>query len=668
MDLDGNPVLAVTIPEFTRVKDKNEDEVYFVIHVSFGTHQRWVVHRSYKQFSAFNTKCEKRFGSEAVPYFTGSIPFNYRSPENSEKRRGKLEEYLVNVLKQWPAWRPTKGLVVKMPHPDGVPDQAAKVHVFLLEFLEIDKNAVVVDRGAEYEEQLKRKQEQEAAAAAETAEEVRQRKVQAGEMSEVQAYQERLRAEGLLSEAPPAADQAVAADSKGATPGKKEPKKSKKKAAAAAAAAAKAAEADVDVVSDDDGFDIVVERDNNKTKSDLRKFTSHARVRCREYRVVANSHIEYGFQIAICGATWTVPKRYSAVEEFHKAVVKIYGEAQTDVLPDWSQAFATKWEKMDEDVAKKRQSFFTRYFEKLVSIVDRWRPMNKKLAILKPIELNKKNALSLRDNTRSQSRSSFLGDTSDTEAALTALAQGSEDELSITVDVNALIYEFFGFEERLSEFDADKAAEVQKEKEAALPQTLRVDLEKERQIEAARVRANNFQKRQKERPGMLRDVEVEDFARMLGSCDDDSEALRLAIAFVTDGYYTSVARPVNLLRLEERVKEGDDGDASPGLASSSSMHDLESAGARREAEKRVGPAPTPCCITSKALARLVRPVEFDDTKAHIIKALARVLSDDVHLAEALDELVYEWDAVEEEVRANLSKPDVPIQVGAALDY
>ena len=677
MDLEGKQVLRVTIPEFERVKNKEQDEVYFLLHVTFGTHQRWITRRSYKEFAAFNTKCEQKFGSDAVPYFTGSIPFNYRSAENSEKRRFKLEEYVIAVLLKWPEWRPTQGLVVKMPHPDGLPDNRAKVHLFLLKFLEVDINAVVVDRGEEYELELKRKKEAEEAAAAENAEEARQRKVQAGEMSEVQAYQERLKAEGLLAAAPAdedadvkrKADEAAAAANKKKAGGGTAAAKSKaaKEKKEKKAKAGKPAEADVDVFSDSDGFDVIVERDNTKTKSDLRKFTSHARVRCRDYRLIPNSHIEYNFQIAICGATWTLSKRYSDVEKFHEAVVKVYGEAQTDVLPDFSEAFAPKWAKMDEDVAVKRQAFFTRYFEKLVGIIDRWRPMNKKLEILKPIELNKTSALSLADNSSQRSRNSFMGDTSGaTEAALNALAQ--DDELHVVVDVNALIYEYFGFEERLKDFDADKAAEVQKEKEAALPQTLRVDLERERAVEAAKIRAANFQKRQKERPGMLRDEEVEDFARVLGSFDDDSEALRLVISFVTDGYYTAVPRAVNLMKLAEAKSAGSDFAAagSPLLGASQSISDFDSLALRKEAEKKIGTAPVPCCITSRGLADLIKPVAFDDTKANIIKAMARVLSDDVHLSEALDGLMYDWEEVEQEVVAALSKPDVP--VSTALEY
>jgi hypothetical protein len=632
MTSESKSLLSIQIPNFT----SDDKDVFYHIHVRWGELQQWIVTKTYDEFTIFNDKIESRYGSENTPHFTGRFAaemfpikiFGSKSSEkNSEKRRPKLEEYFNEVLHKWQSWTPRD--IMLMPHPDGLSGKV-KMHSYVIEFLEFAQHAYAVDRGEQFEEALRKEREAAAVAAADTAEEQRQKRVEKGEMTETEAHQERLRQEGLLEAPNPSPKQAAAA---AAVP-KKAPKK-------------KVVELDDDIIVEtsvgDDGFEIVeMAIDKKDVRKKLRKFTANVGITCREYRVVPNSHIDYVFQISLCGTSWTEAKRYSEIEALHKKLKKAYSEQDMGSVPNFDEAFANVWDKMDEKVARTRQQFFTSYFTALTQKLDHWLSAGN---ALQSIQIRKRG---LTSNQLLQ-----FDDTDESSGALSP-------EMMVTVDVNAFLYEFFNFKTHEKDLDAAHAEREQKVKQLLLSPSIQRDLERDRITQGLKTKADNFARRQKELPGILRDEEVEDFAKILVRYDDDREAIQLIQNFINTGYYLDVPRASNLmaLNLAKAKQSGGSNGSGDGLVRETSASTFRSLSAMQSA---IGSADTPCSITSRGLARLVETIPFDDTRTQIIKLAARVLSDDVHIAEVLGTVLYEWDALENELRELLMVPDNPLE-------
>lgn len=663
MDTSGRNLLAVTCTSYTI----NKVDIVYHFNVNFGTRQSWTVNKTYDDFKAFHDVVSHKYGAANVPYFTGKVWIAPLSNKTGDKRKVKLEEYLADTLTKWPAWRPAKH-AVELPHPDGVRDQFVRLNRHIFEFIEVEDNMVALEDDGTFEADfgtaadptssggldgpaaLPDEEEQELTPNGSfVLDATTKRRIADGEITEMEAYFEKEQEREAKHAAKVAVDDT--ASPRDTRRARKEAKKNTGKPVVAAPTTREDSSDDDLVVIEH----VVDDAKREEVATKLARFTSLVDVFVRDFTIIPNKHIEYNLSVSLCGFSWVVSKRYTAFEALNKQICSHYKMAEK-TLPDIKDAFATRWSKLEEDTGRMRQAFFTAYLRCLVENIDAWKPHNHTV----PLELTKRDP--------GQRRSTFLGiDLNDDEAE----AFANDDGKPIKVFINKYVYEFLCFAEHKDDFSADAAQAAIEEKKESLPTEFRRDMEERRQEDLRSTKKANFDARRKQFAG-LRTAELEEFAEILGSFDDDREAIRRAKHFVRTGYYTTEhPRAVHLKLLQSRndgaASFRGTGNALGGgafSASNSSVFELSSQNSMRAFHHSSLPPDQldpslqkPCGLRSDQLVILVRALSFDDTKHELVRVLSRVLCDDKHLDDVYAEVIYDWDRLAEEVQELLGYPD-----------
>eukprot|EP01061_Rhynchopus_euleeides_P014236 TRINITY_DN24692_c0_g1_i1.p1 TRINITY_DN24692_c0_g1~~TRINITY_DN24692_c0_g1_i1.p1 ORF type:complete len:313 (+),score=95.61 TRINITY_DN24692_c0_g1_i1:149-1087(+) len=120
-------------------EDGEGSHVQYHISVEWGAGGPWKVYKRYSEFESFHKILMKFYGKQQVPAFTKKkrLPVGGTSHGFVEKRMVKLEQYLREVVEQWPMW-------FQMGEEKRVgPGSVLGINEFIFEFLEFSKYAQI---------------------------------------------------------------------------------------------------------------------------------------------------------------------------------------------------------------------------------------------------------------------------------------------------------------------------------------------------------------------------------------------------------------------------------------------------------------------------------------------------------------------------------------------
>ncbi len=100
--------------------------------------------------------------------------------------------------------------------------------------------------------------------------------------------------------------------------------------------------------------------------------------------------------------------------------------------------------------------------------------------------------------------------------------------------MNYLIFNFLNFQENVHQFMVETAVAAVESRKSQLPQMMLEKIETERTDDLKKTMQKNFQVRRK-KFGMMRDEDIENFARLIEQMDDDRDAVALVEQFTKEG-------------------------------------------------------------------------------------------------------------------------------------